>query len=80
MHFPLNECWQSYRADIVPIDASPDQVQECRRAFYAGAAAILGLVAGLGRPAIPVIVALETLEDLDAELEAFGKAVKNGRA
>ena len=36
----LAEAWQSYATSVLPIDAPPVQVQETRRAFYAGAWAV----------------------------------------
>lgn len=36
--------WQSYAREVVPAEASTVQREECRRAFYAGAAAMLSLV------------------------------------
>jgi hypothetical protein len=32
--------WLSYRAAVIPLNAPPIQVDECRHAFYAGAAAL----------------------------------------
>jgi hypothetical protein len=40
------DLWTSYRAGVLPADAGPIQVEECRRAFYAGAAAVFGLTMG----------------------------------
>ncbi len=36
--------WKSYEREVVPVDAHTFQREECRRAFYAGAAASFGLV------------------------------------
>lgn len=36
--------WQSYARDVVPAGAPAVQREECRRAFYAGAGAMLSLV------------------------------------
>ncbi len=35
--------WESFRKDVIPEDASVIQVEEMKKAFYAGAASILGL-------------------------------------
>lgn len=32
--------WRSFERDVVPANAPPVQREECRRAFYAGAAAM----------------------------------------
>jgi hypothetical protein len=39
--------WLSYRRQVVPRDAGGVQVEECRRAFYAGAAALYAVVMGI---------------------------------
>lgn len=36
--------WLDYRARVVPRDADAIQVEECQRAFYAGAAAIHSVI------------------------------------
>jgi hypothetical protein len=40
----MKELWESYVAEVLPKDAPPIQRQECRRAFYAGAVAVFGLL------------------------------------
>lgn len=67
--------WQSYERQIVPKGADAVQREECRRAFYAGAAAMFGLVMAATEP---------TNEDecearltaLDTELGAFTKDMR----
>lgn len=44
----IAEKWDGYAADVVPKNAPKVQISETRQAFYAGAAAILGIMAGLG--------------------------------
>jgi len=34
---PINDAWESYRDGVLPKDAPQVQVDECRKAFYAGA-------------------------------------------
>lgn len=36
--------WETYRREIVPADAPPVQIQETRRAFYAGVHAALAIM------------------------------------
>lgn len=38
------KAWASYREQVVPAAAGSTQVQECQRAFYAGAQAMLFLI------------------------------------
>lgn len=79
--------WTSYAAEVVPSDASAVQIQETRRAFYAGARA------GMEMLAIDLFDnAVETpscghlpeggwcWDCLHAELEAFVAEVAAGRA
>lgn len=42
----LQAMWQSYADQVLPRDAPTIQRVECRRAFYAGAQAFLGLMTG----------------------------------
>lgn len=56
----IDKLWQSYRRDVVPADASPDQVEECLRAFMAGAGAMMTFItdspAGLEEEMVMAIV------------------------
>lgn len=78
---PLAREWASYRERVVPADASLFQVQECRRAFYAGARALYytvmeGLTPGPDHTADDEALML----GLHAELEQFVADVKRGAA
>lgn len=71
----MREEWEDYRQRIVPKDAHPIQIQETRRAFYAGAWAyrsvnIETVVAGLSEEACK-----QVLVGLDEELKAFAASV-----
>lgn len=59
------EKWQSYERTIVPAGAGAQQREACRRAFYAGAVAIYGLVTALPEDEDD---AMSYLEDLKNEL------------
>ncbi len=39
----IRQQWESYRESVIPNDAGAIQVQECQRAFYAGACSILNI-------------------------------------
>jgi hypothetical protein len=43
-HTSVGEEWADYLKGIVPSGASAVQVEECKRAFYAGAYVMFGLV------------------------------------
>jgi hypothetical protein len=69
------QSFATYRATVLPKDASTIQVEECRRAFYAGAYFLLMTVAyNIGDEATSEEQGIVELEKLKAECEAFGAA------
>jgi hypothetical protein len=71
----IADMFASYRAGVIPDDAPAIQVDECRRAFYAGSYALLMAVANtIGDDAIGENEGVEILESLQAECEAFATA------
>lgn len=65
--------WISYLAEVMPKDAHQTQVQECRRAFYAGA---LGcLIAGNLAEGTD-----QVFDEIWTELKQFNQDVKSGKA
>jgi hypothetical protein len=65
----------SYRAQVLPPEASAVQVLECQRAFYAGAYFLLMNIAhNIGDDSTPEEDGIEQLEALKTECEAFGAA------
>jgi hypothetical protein len=73
---PLATAWESYRTRVVPADAPPIQVQECRRAFYAGAQAFLSAAADSKGPHAED----RAINVMCNELHQFITDVQNGRA
>lgn len=70
--------WEFFSRHSIPKNAPPMQIQEMRRAFFAGAAGMLGinyLVAEMSEDA-----GVQVLEGVRLELDAFGADVLNGRA
>lgn len=65
--------YASYREQVIPPDAGAVQAQECKRAFYAGAAAMWDMLLGDdsegGSP-----------RDIQAELLRHSEDVRQGRA
>lgn len=41
---PIHDLWDDWKTLVIPDDAPPIQISECRKAFYAGAASMLGLM------------------------------------
>jgi hypothetical protein len=72
--------WDNY-AKTMPADAGAVQIQETRRAFYAGGASLLyALVSILTDDVKPTDQDIQAMEDLKAEFEAFTLDVVDGRA
>lgn len=77
----LRDEWANYRERVVPVDAPPVQVQESRRAFYAGAQAFYGLsMEMLTDESEPTDGEVAAYEKLIEELEFFCSEVEAGRA
>lgn len=72
--FRLLEEWNSFRANVIPVNASEIQITEMRRAFYAGAVATFAMQKKAAGD-IP-----EMLEDLLDELSQYHRDVKEGKA
>lgn len=76
----IGEAFDSYRSDVIPTDASPTQIRECRRAFYAGACAALCELMRIecGPPGDTIseeeqLAGARRVERLRLELKAFGE-------
>lgn len=65
------KAWASYRERVVPAEAGAIQVQECQRAFYAGAQAIFWLIAQ--EP--DTTQGSQQVAEFAAELAAFARQV-----
>lgn len=72
--------WASYAVNVLPLDAPRIQIQECRRAFYAGAAHMLSAMANLGGDEVSEDQGVEALEAAAAEIEQHVRDVEIGRA
>jgi len=73
--------WTAYRERVVPEDASRIQIQETRRAFYAGATALMALLlAHLDPGSEATADDLRMMDELDAELKRFAADIAEGRA
>jgi hypothetical protein len=78
----IEEQWLSYLAEVIPADAGETQVQESRRAFYAGARALLMLQVRLfdRLDHEPTAADLKMMDEINAELEQFNVDVLAGFA
>jgi hypothetical protein len=82
MKYRIREIWNDYRARVMPANAGPIQVQESRRAFYAGAQAFFGIqLHGLDKEdQEPTEDDMKMMDELHAELNEFAQDIKEGRA
>lgn len=70
----VKEKWESYLREVVPANAGPVQVEECRRAFYAGAGSLLNITSTV-IPYMSEDAGVAVLEGLHQELQGFAKTV-----
>lgn len=72
--------WRDYRTKVIPLEAPDIQARECRRAFYAGARALLGImIAKLEGGIEPTEADLRMMAEIHAELERFKDGVAEGQ-
>lgn len=72
--------WASFEGKVIPWDAGSTQRQEMRRAFYAGAQAMLGIVHEIGSDDVSEDAGIAVLKGLADEGELFVQDVLAGRA
>jgi len=66
----IGAAWEQYREQVLPANAGQAQIDETRKGFYAGAAALFGIVAGGVSPGNEVEPSdLAMLDDLVHELQ-----------
>ena len=71
--------WDKYRRQVLPPDAPPIQIQECRRAFFGGAWAIYSLMMNKMTSGDEVKPEdLQMMASLDREMRNFGERAKRG--
>lgn len=71
--------WQTYRACVLPQDTPAIQIQECKRAFYAGAWYVVRTIEVLGDEHVSVIAAAMTMQSMCDESEQFCTDVSDGK-
>lgn len=74
----VDEQWQDFLEVVIPNDAPPIQRQEMKRAFYAGATAMLDLVCVVSEDEEEI--AHQKMSGLAAELGEFAQQVADGKA
>ncbi|OFW05681.1 MAG: hypothetical protein A3H96_11515 [Acidobacteria bacterium RIFCSPLOWO2_02_FULL_67_36] len=74
------DIWSLFEAMALPKDAGVVQRQECRRAFYGGAAAMLELFTQIGEPGFEEDAGVRRVEAISVVLAQFGEDIQAGRA
>jgi hypothetical protein len=72
--------WELFERLVIPKDAPEIQRKEMRRAFYAGAEAILQLQFVIGEESISEDAAMAMLTGLHSECAQFGQQIASGHA
>jgi len=68
--------WESYRKMIIPATASSVQIEECHRAFYAGAAILFESIMRMLDPGEePTDADMARMSAIDKELRDFGRGL-----
>jgi hypothetical protein len=74
---PISAAWRDYALKVLPPDVPKVQVVECKRAFFAGARALLGIQVS-DMPS-DENGACELMDKINDELLEFNKRVQDGR-
>jgi hypothetical protein len=70
----IQSSWESYRREVVPANAGEIQIEECRRAFYAGFAGCLGVCSG-PLAEMEEDAAVAALQGLHEEIQGFAQGI-----
>jgi hypothetical protein len=77
----IEQGWDDYRRAVIPREAGVVQIQEMRRAFYAGAESLMvQIINGLSPGPESTPGDVDYLSALNVELHNFAEAVKKGMA
>lgn len=76
----LGRQWATFRERVVHPDATPTQVVEMRRAWYAGAEALFLLMSDFDPSPDPTDSDMVIMDGIYEELQSFAKDVAEGRA
>lgn len=71
--------WNSFSAAALPPGACEQQRRQVKRAFYAGAISLLGVLDELSEPEVSENAGVAVLESLHQEARAYGAAIQTGR-
>ena len=76
----IQEQWESFATRVVPKDAPAIQRKEMRRAFYAGAEAMMRINFAIGHDSISEDAGIQILNGCQDECRRFAEQVAKGNA
>ena len=77
----MAEQWDQFARKVLPANCSLTQKQETRRAFYAGAHAILlRIIEAFAPESEPTAEDIQIMADVHEELMDFAEAIRQGKA
>ncbi len=76
----IKQEWELYKVVVVPAGASPIQLQETRRAFYAGAEAMTRLMHAATTQTATEEEGMQAFAEIERELQDFTRQVQAGEA
>jgi hypothetical protein len=70
----IEQAWQGYSAQVLPCDATPKQILDCRRAFFGGAAVLWTIIQkGLSNDHEATAEDMAFLAQVAEEIEEYGE-------
>ena len=76
----IRDKWNGYLESVVPAAASAAQVIETRRAFYAGALAVMTINSRIGEPDVTEDEGCRAMDNAMSDLTEFLQLLRENRA
>ena len=76
MSEPIKAAWRKYQREVIPKNAPFVQHEECRRAFYAGVAALFGIMLEASADDKSEAQGAIVLDQVQEELKAYASAME----
>lgn len=73
---PISAAWETYRDGVLPKNSPQVQIDECRKAFYAGAFSHHCIATSIGEPGISEDRGVEILTAVDAEIREYVQSIQ----
>lgn len=75
----IQQRWETYLREVIPVDAPAIQIGECRRAFFAGASGMFLSMQEASADPVSEDDGVVELERLNQEIQTFVRDVVDGR-